>query len=315
MHELKINKDGKEIDITNFSGNINLADSLESLGRSLNFDMARNYKDSNFTITEEVAVGDAVIFSGEDTELFFGVIVDISLTKYKKTCKCLDLAFYLNKNKVIKQFKGIAANTAIKNLCKSIGVSTGTISTMATSITKIYKNKTVAEIILDILQQVSNETGKKYRMEVNDRKLDIKEEGYIKVSAIYDLQGSIARTDNILDMKNVILVTSNNQDEVNISAEKKDETNITKYGMLQEIIQVDPKDISKVRNIASKKLEELNKIFTKASIEVLGTDELRSGRYIEVINEEFELNGEYLIKSCSHTYQKVHKTTLELEVV
>lgn len=315
MHELKINKDGKEIDITNFIGNINLADSLESLGRSLNFDMARNYKDSNFTITEKVAVGDAVIFSGEDTELFFGVIVDISLTKYEKTCKCLDLAFYLNKNKVIKQFKGIAANTAIKNLCKGIGVSTGTISTMATSITKIYKNKTVAEIILDILQQVSNETGKKYRMEVNDRKLDIKEEGYIKVSALYDLQGSISRTDNILDMKNVILVTSNNQDEVNISAEKKDETNITKYGMLQEIIQVDPKDISKVRNIASKKLEELNKIFTKASIEVLGTDELISGRYIEVINEEFELNGEYLIKSCSHTYQKVHKTTLELEVV
>jgi hypothetical protein len=315
MHKLKINKNGEEIDITNFSGNINLSDSLESLGRTLNFDMSRNYNDSNFKIAEDLSVGDAVIFTGKETELFFGVIVDISLTKYKKSCKCLDLAFYLNKNKVIKQFKGVAANTAIKNLCKGIGVPTGTIASMATAITKIYKNKTVAEIILDILQQVTDETGKKYRLEVNDRKLDIKEEGYKKVSALYNLQGDIDKTYNILDMKNAILVTSNNQDEINISAEKKDETNIKKYGMLQEIVQVDPKDISKVRNIASKKLEELNKVFTKASIEVLGTDELRSGRYIEVINVEFELNGDYLIKNCSHTYQNVHKTTLELEVV
>lgn len=314
MHRLKINREGKEIDITGFAGDIKLASSLESLGRALNFDLSRNYKDTNFSISEDISVGDIAIFSGEE-ELFFGIIVDISLSKYKKSCKCLDLAFYLNKNKLIKQFKGVAADVAIKNLCNGIGVPVGEVAAMATPITKIYKNNTVAEIILDILKQVSDETGKRYRLEINNRKLDIKEEGYIKVKAKYDFQGNVSRTDNILDMKNVIVVTSNNQDDVNVLAEKRDDTNIKKYGMLQEVVQVDPKDISKVRNIASKKLEDLNRIFSKASIEVLGTDELRAGRYIKVTNEEFGLKGEYLIKSCSHTFQKIHKTKLELEVV
>ena len=314
MHKLKMNKNGKEIDITGYSGNITLSSSVDALGKTLNFDMARNYKDSNFSVTEDVVVGDVVIFTGEE-ELFFGIIVDTSLSKYKKSCKCLDLAFYLNKNKVVKQFKGVSATAAIKNLCNGIGVPAGKIASMETSITKIYKNKTVAEIILDVLKQVADETGKKYRLEINNRKLDIKEEGYIRVKAKYDFQGSPSRTDNILDMKNTIIVTSNNQDEVNVLAEKKDEINIKKYGMLQEIIQVEPKDISKVRNIASKNLEELNRVFSKASIEVLGTDELMAGRYFEVVDEEFGLKGEYLIKNCSHNYQIFQKTTLELEVV
>lgn len=314
MHKLLVIKDGNEKDITRLSGNITLTSSIDTLGKSLNFDLARNYKDKDFQVTEYISSGDFISFWGEE-ELFFGIIIDSDLGKFKKSIKCLDLAFYLNKNKLIKQFNNVGAAEAIKNICSTIGVPVGSVAPIPTSITKIYKNNTVAEIIIDILKQVNDETGKKYRMEINNRKLDIKLQGYEKVEAKYNFLGSISRNDSIADMKNSIIVTSNNQDDVNISAEKKDNESIKRYGMLQEIIQVDPKDISKVRNIASKKLEELNKIVSKVNIEVLGSDNLRAGRTLEVINEEFNLKGDYLIRSCTHSFQKLHKVSLELEVV
>jgi len=311
MHRLLLISDEGEKDITRLSGNITFSSSVDTLGMALNFDLARNHKDSNFLLTEEVNAGSFISFLGEE-ELFFGIVIDSDLGKFKRSIKCLDLSFYLNKNKLIKQFKNTGADAAIKNVCSSIGVEVGVIAPMATSITKIYKNNTVAEIILDILKQVTEETGKKYRMEVNSRKLDIKPEGYEKVKARYDFQGNVTKSESIADMKNSIVVTSNNQDDTNTLAEKRDESSIKRYGMLQEVIQVEPKDISKVRNIASKKLEELNKILSKVSIEVFGSDNLRAGRTLEVVNEEFGLKGEYLIRSCRHSYQKYHKTALEL---
>lgn len=314
MHRLFLISDGEEKDITRLSGNITLSSSIDTLGRALNFDLARDSSQTGFITTEEIHPGKFISFIGEE-ELFFGIVIDSDLEKFKRSIKCLDLSFYLNKNKLIKQFKNIGADAAIKNICSSIGVDTGIVAPMATSITKIYKNNTVAEIILDILKQVTEETGKKYKMEVNSRKLDIKPEGYEKVKARYDFQGNVSKSESIADMKNAIVVTSNNQDNTNILAEKRDESSIKRYGMLQEVIQIEPKDISKVRNIASKKLEELNKTISKVSIEVFGSDNLRAGRTLEVINEEFGLKGEYLIRNCNHSYQKYHKTSLELEVI
>lgn len=314
MHRLLLIKDGKEREITRLSANIALTSSVDTLGKSLSFDLARNYRSDNFKLTEEINPGDFISFRGEE-ELFFGIIIDSDVERFKKSVKCLDLAFYLNKNKLIKQFNNVGADAAIKNICSTIGIQTGRVAAMATSITKIYKNKTVAEIIVDILKQVMDETGKKYRMEINNRKLDIKLQGEERVEAKYNPLGTITRKDSMADMKNSILVTSNNQDDVSISDEKKDEASIKRYGMLQEIIEVDPKDVSKVRNIAAKKLKELNRIISTASIEILGNDKLGAGKTLEVINEEFNLKGEYLIRSCTHTLHKIHKVSLELEVI
>lgn len=316
MHKIKILQNNVPMDITHVAGNIILSSSVDTLGSSLNFEVARNYGNTDYFISETIQVGDIVKFINGAKEIFTGVIVEIETSKFKRSVKCLDFYFYLNKNKIIKQFIEINASAAIKQLLVELGIETGEFESIPTLITKIYKKNTVAEIIKDILEKVNNERGEKYILEINGLKFNLIKYKKIEAKLEYNFLGNTTLNESIIDMKNSIIVTSNEQEDEEILESARDEENIKKYGLLQEVIEVDPDadDTAKVKNVAEKKLKELNRVFTRASIKVYGNDELKAGRILEVKNDEYKLRGKYLIKSCSHTYQKEHLTDLELEV-
>ena len=316
MTELKLIKDGVMVDISNISGNITLSNSIDSLGSSLNFDMARNYRNLDYSVTEIIQVGDIVKLINNFQEVFIGVIVEVDTSKFKKSIKCLDFYFYLNKNRIIKQFNELNASTAIQQLLVELGIEIGVFENIPTSITKIYKKNTAAEIINDILDRVNNERGEKYILELEGTKFNLIKHKKIEAKLQYNFVGDITVNESMADMRNSIIVTSNDQDSEEIIESAKDENNIKKYGLLQEVIEIDPDadDTAKVKNVAEKKLKELNKIFMKASVKVFGNNDLKAGRILEVINDEYNLKGKYLIKSCTHTYQREHLTDLELEV-
>ncbi|EHO80726.1 XkdQ/YqbQ family protein [Fusobacterium ulcerans] len=303
------------VNITDITGGIVLNTSMDTLGASLNFNIARNFNDPNYALAETLEVGDIVILNNSK-ELFKGVILEITTNKFNKNIKCLDFCFYLNKNKVVKQFDEISASTAIKQVLKEIGADIGEISTISTSITKIYNSNTIAEIINDILKQANDELGIKYIIEFAEDKFNIVPFRKVNVQFRYKSTSSESLTESILEMKNSIIVTSNEQEEIEILAVAKDEANIERYGSLQEVITVNPdEDEAKVRNIAKTKLKELNKVFRTAALQGFGDDEFKAGRVIELNNQEFFLQGEYLIKNCSHTWVKgEHLVNLEVEL-
>lgn len=316
MHKLKLIQGEKITDISKMAGSINLTTSIDTLGASFEFSMPRNFKDSNYALTETIKTGNIIKFENEKN-IFTGVIVDIDTFKFSKEIKCFDFYFYLNKNKVIKQFNNLNASSCIENLLKSIGAKIGKIERIATSIDKIYKNRTVAEIIDDILKIVNDETGKKYLLEIEGTTFNLVAHRKIKVQVTNNIFGMPTLTESIADMKNVVLVVSNDSEDESIYAKAEDKESIKKYGMLQEIVEVDPDkdDISKVRNIAAQKLKELNKVLTTSSLDVLGNDELRAGRLLDVEIKEFGIKEEFLIKSCTHIFPKGnHICNLELEV-
>lgn len=313
--KLHVIKGEKAIDITEVSGSINLSTSVDTLGASLVFNIARNYNDLSYLFSDEIETGDVVILTNEK-ELFRGVIVSISTTKYSRTVECLDYCFYLNKNKVIKQFDHIAASVAIKQLLQEINAPEGEISNISTSITKVYYSNTIAEIINDILKQVNEELGVKYKLEFIDNKFNVNPFKKISVEFRYKQTGNETINESIQDMKNRILVTSNEQESTEILAIAEDTKNIEKYGSLQEIINVDPEQKeAKVRNIAKTKLKELNKVFKTVSLEGFGDDNFRAGRVVYLNNSKLKLFGEFLIKSCVHTWRKgEHIVNLEVEL-
>lgn len=316
MHKINLIQGDTLTDISSFSGSINLTTSVDTLGASFSFSVARNINDSSYAIIESIKNGDIVKFENEKN-LFTGVIIDITTNRFSKDIKCLDFYFYLNNNKVIKQFNELNASACIENLLQSIGAKIGTIESIATSIDKIYKNRTVAEIIDDILKIVNEETGKKYILEIEETTFNLVAHKKIKVVVENNIFGMPILNESMVNMKNAILVVSNDQEEESIYAEVKDDEAIKKYGMLQEIVEVDPDkdDISKVRNIASTKLKELNKVTQKVTFPVLGNDELRAGRTLEIEIKEFNIKNEFLIKSCTHSFKKGnHICDLELEV-
>lgn len=114
---------------------------------------------------------------------------------------------------------------------------------------------------------------------------------------------------------NDVVITSSNENSARIIAQVNDLTNISKYGLLQDIYNIDNKDISQARNIAKNKLAELNKIIEDNSVELLGNDDVRSGRILEFNEPITGLIGRYLVKECIHTYNNsIHKMQLQLEV-
>lgn len=308
------NVEGNEYDITHLSNNIQLSTSIGTLGAALSFNLARNIRDVSFKVTEKIKVGDMVTLFSEKN-LFSGIVLTLVRNKFNISIQCLDFCFYLNKNKILKQFEGIAASTAISQLLNEMGAPIGKIASMATTISKIYEENTIAEIIQDVLTQVFNETGIEYILEFEEGKFNVVKFKEVEVAFKFKEVNIASSTESIVEMKNQILVTSNEQETMEILAIAKDDESISRYGSLQDIVRVAPnQNESNVRNIANQRLKVMNKIVKTTSIQGFGNDSFKAGRIIEINNKEFALNSKFLIKSCVHTWKKAnHLVRLEVE--
>lgn len=316
------------IDITDRVGDLSWSDSLDGLGMELGFDMVRNPYDKYIDRLDILKIGDKVLLANNGFEVTRGIVTDVDWSMNKKSVKVFDYAFYLNQSKIVKQFRKVKASEAILKLCQTFGVSVGKIANIDTSISKIYKDKTIAEIIKDILKQATQELGVEYRMEMRYGQLFIEPYTDLLVTATYKMAeniaefdvtkaiGGISKSESIKDMRNSVIVTTNNEEVEAILVEEKDDQNILKFGLLQEVMSVDEKEKSQAENIAKNELKKLNRVSESISLDLLGCDLVRSGRILVIQNSEFDMDGQYLVKSCSHTFKNgIHKMSIEVDKV
>lgn len=326
-YTLNLIRDSLVFDITPLSEELTWKDSIDTLGMELDFSIA--YNDARFIPKVNIDLGDLLVLSNNAVEVFRGIVVDETIDgRFKRSYVAFDFAFYLNKSKTIIQFNKMKADEAIKKLCNQFNIPIGTICPIPTLITKIYKDKTIAEIMEDILEQATKELGYKFRKEMRagkfyiDKYTDLVVKGLFKPASniqAFDVTKAIEKVNrkrNISDMKNSILIVSGDEKSARIEAKAEDSSSIAKYGLMQDVESVDSKDIAQARNIAKNKLEELNKISEDTSIEVLGSDEVRAGRILEITEPVTGLSGRYLVKDCTHTYKDmVHKMSMNIEKV
>ena len=318
---------GQDIyDISDYAGNINWSDNIDTLG--MQFDFSTGVSLDRYFPKMSIDQGDIVILRNEK-EIFRGIIVsksyngtqDISYTAY-------DFCFYLNKSKIIKQFNNINATSAIQQICSELDIKVGSIAPMRASITHIYYESTAAEIIDDILTQEAQETGNTYIKEMQGDSFYVFEKTSKPITATFKPAVNIAKFDiglaisspsrtlSIEDMKNSILIVSGDEQSVRVLAIAKDDEGIKKYGLLQEIESVDDSDLNKVQNVAENKLKELNKVSETISCTLLGSDDVRAGRVLTLVEESTGISGNYFVKSCSHTISKgIHTISVELEAI
>ena len=231
----------------------------------------------------------------------------------------------MNKSTVIKQFKKMIGNDCVKSLCKEIGIDVE-VSGLDTKIDKIYKDKAVSEVIKDIIEQCSQFNSKKFFIEFDKNKLIVSPYKKIKVFGTFEIQkdkfinineniGGVSLSKSIVDMKNSVLVITENKGAIRTIGEEQDSKSIEKYGKLQEVVTLDEKEFSKANLVAKNELKKLNRITEDFSIDVLGDDNVKSGRVIDIDLPLFNLKGEYLIKESNHTISNhIHKISLKLEV-
>lgn len=323
-----IKDNGMETNITRMCGNLSWRDSIDTLGMELNVSVARNIENRYMMNYDLVEIGDKIMLLNNTNEIFRGIIVDLETERYRKSITAFDYAFYLNQSRTIIQFNKVKADDAVKQLCSKFNVPIGNITSIPIPITKIYKDDTVADIIKDILKQATDALGIRYRLEMRAGKLYIEKYTDLiitprfkpapNIAAFNPLRtiGNVSKTESIADMKNSILITSSDEKSSRVVAEAKDDNNISKFGLLQEVESIDDKDMAQARNIAQNKLRELNRIRKDISITLLGDDNVRAGRILEIDNDMFNLKGQYLVKDCTHMYQnRIHTMDLTLEEV
>jgi len=320
MMKVKVIHNGKSEDVTKLVGDLTWRDSIDSLGMEFSFSRPHSYFDEQFKDTFEA--GDTVVITDNGTEILRGVIVQCPIGS--NSYSGFDYAWYLNKSETVIQFKKISAKKAIQKLCDRYDVPVGSIASMNTLISKVYKDISPADIIKDVLDQVSGETGKKYRLEMQKGKLHISTSGEIKLKPKYmDDRGeeisctkaaAITGTRSIEEMKNQVTVAGNSETCTQIKATAKSSASIKKYGLLTDVETVDDLTEAKARNIAKNRLQELNKVKISFTAVMPGDAAVRSDRMLYFDRPEVQIKGWFKVKSCTHAISGgIHTMTCEME--
>ena len=316
----------KDKDVSDIIGNLTWRDTVDTLGVEVDFELPMNRYDKKFEFLYDITLGDPIQILNAKGEILVQAIIVTETPSGKITSfTAYDMAWYLNKSTVIKQFKKMIGNDCVKSLCKEIGINVE-VTGLDTKIDKIYKDKAVSEVIKDIIEQCSQFNSKKFFIEFNNGTLKVMPYQKIKVFGTFEIQkdkfinineniGGVSLSKSIVDMKNSVLVVTENKGAIRTIGEEQDSKSIEKYGKLQEVVTLDEKEFSKANLVAKNELKKLNRITEDFSIDVLGDDNVKSGRVIDIDLPLFNLKGEYLIKESNHTISNhIHKISLKLEV-
>lgn len=315
MMKVIVIQEDKQIDISTFSGNVTLADNIDSLGRELNFDFLNNHVYDSYTQFTALRTGNTIILYDADEMIFQGQIITLSRNSISQySVKCFDNAFYLNKNQTKIQFTNLSVKQAIQKLCGQEYIPCKVDCDIPTKVTKIYNGETISNIIDDLLKQATNDTGLKYRREYNYGSLYVNAMNNLKmIWKSKPLVSDFSYDESIDNLANRVVVISSSEKNKTVYAEAKNEQSIKMYGRYTHYEKVDDKKKAKAQKIADTKLKELSKTFEKATVTLLGDNYIRSGRIIQFEQPEIGLYGQYLVNHCTHNYNgSLH--TMECEI-
>ncbi|MFD2671809.1 XkdQ/YqbQ family protein [Marinicrinis sediminis] len=325
-HQLILKKNGKRIDLSPLISNLTWTSNIDTLGMELSFNFAINDTRYFEQYNDLLETGDQVVLlNGSKVLNYFIVVKEMSNGRYAKSYICFDRAWYLNKNETVIQFKKATATDAIQKLLDRFNIKHN-IASMNTLITKIYKDITLIDIINDILYQVYFETKNVYRLEMDKDIVTIRKQSDLLINPMVRLSSNtnefptsetiagLATEKSIENMKNKVIVVSDTENSTNIFAEKSDQINIDRYGLMTEVVTVNDKNAAQARNIANTVLYQLSKTGNIVTCEMLGHDDIRSGRLIDLNEPISGVVGRYLIRGVTHTINNgIHTSVLEME--
>lgn len=245
------------IDIMYNSNNIQWNTDTDTLGTQLSFDTIKDLYE-----------GQVVSLFCNDRELIRGIVVKKTWNRWTFSYIVQDYSLYL-KNKIpFKQFNRMKASDCISSLLGE-AYMTGSIVNIPTIITEMYRGKTRADIIDDILEKAQNDQGIEYFKEIECTTVYIRQLQEMKITSAIEISKDVNIESSIENLKNKISVISNSNDDNSIYASAEDTTYQYWYGVLEDVEEVDADNIANAQNIANNKLNELNKIERSTSIEIV----------------------------------------------
>ncbi len=297
---MKLYADG--IDITSAVGNLSWQNSIAELATIMSFDVAKtDVQHTSIYLPRE----GSIIQMHTNEEIFRGIVLTVDDgDKTKNTYTAADFGWYLNKSKETYQFNNMPASKAIRKVCADFNIDIDSIPPLETKITKIYFDKTISEILQDILEQC----GGGYNLDMTPKGLRIYKIGSIyaypefrlspNTQLLYssNLRGNVSHSVSIEDMKNSIKVITETDGNYSVKKVVQDTGLIDKFGLLQEVVKIDPEK-ENADTVAQHKLSELSKIQESYSLEIIEAVDsyTRAGYMISVGGID------YIIESSNHS--------------
>lgn len=269
---------------------------------------------------------------GETTPFYVGFITDEEHTNDRNVYKYIgfDVGFYLNKNQVVKQFKGENIRRAIIALCSEYKIGefnnqnqfSLNIPNFTQTIKKIYKGETFGDIIKEMLELERAKGGLQDTYidckngGLNIRRYQVVEELIAVVADAllldsFTTQNNISVKHSIQNLKNRVIVTDNANDKITKERIERDNASIAIYGLLTHVEKIDTDKNNNLKKTATEKLSELNKVTEEISINIIADHRAGKGVIIPLDIDEYRLNGLYLITSANH---RIYRNREEIAV-
>jgi len=250
-----------------------------------------------------VTRGDGVGFRG------IVLTVDDGAQNSNKYTVC-DFGFYLNKSKETYQFNDMEVRDLFTKICSDFNIDIDSICDIPQKITKIYLDKTISDIIKDVLSQCGGD----FNFDVTPKGLRVYRVGDLvaypefrlspntQLNYSPALRGGVSHSTSIEDMKNSVKVVSGDEKGFTVITAEQDAGMIHKYGLLQEVVKIDP-DKTNPYTVAREKLAELAQVKENFSFEMIEALDsyTRAGMVIDVDGVMFVIEGsQHCIRNGIH---------------
>lgn len=319
----KLTDTTKSIDISSYLTSMTWAGDLDSAGRKLEFMIAytTNAKDKTWT-NILIDVGDRVqlVYTDDLTQmqyiLFDGVVFlqNRASESYTMEFCAFDNLIYLSKSKMSSKFSQITIKDCITQVCNTLGVTVGDLS--CDDLSK-YKVNFVADamagsdIIKKALEVATAWTGWRYHVFMAANKDKKQVLNVVRADTVID-NFTLTSTTNIIgashgssieEMVNQVCVVDKDGNSIGYV---KNDDDVKKYGLLQDVYKVDDKKDTKT---AAKAM--LKKLKETSSVTAIGNIFCISGYGVQI--QEEQITGKFMISSDSHKFENnTHMMSLDL---
>lgn len=324
-HRLILHRAGQPArDITAFASDMQAVDELRGLSVELSFQYFVSEWDK-YTPRLALAPGDRVSVVNHGKTVFDGIIqrvgLDGGVTAY-------DRGWYLSKSQIILQCTGMRADEAIRAACAKAGVPATAVCALPTLITEVWLGETPADILAEILERCSAETGKEYHYYMRDGGLVVEPLGETFIRAYhrpaanvasFDITwalGKVTGEDSIADLYNAVVIAAEDSGRVYIGAQAKNAESVKKYGFMQRVERVnDNPGTARLGQMARTLLQQSDRVGRTRNVgEIWGCDEVHSGVVLSFNSPAFGLDGRHRVTRVTHHYGGAGHT-MELEVL
>ena len=237
-----------DIEITKNIGNVSWKNSIYELATTLSFETAKTDNAYLKDLIYTPKLGE-VIRIVTNIEVFRGIIITVDDgDRYKNKYTAVDLGWYLNKTSQTYQFKDISVGNAIREICSDLSVPIDSIAELSTTVTQIYFDKTVSDIIKDLLSK----QGGDYNYDFTPKGLRIYKIGDLVAYPEFRLasnlaqcyspnfRGDVSHSESIEEMKNAIKIVSEKDNVYKEIMVLQNNDLIDEFGLLQKVIKIDP---------------------------------------------------------------------------